>query len=394
MNRLFRVTTALLAVIVLTAACVAVPPAAPQPGDALSQVSVILTAFGDKDATYGETQPFLKALTDRIDRTPDSAYCAGLYEGKLSGQPVVVATTGTGSDNSGPCMQEILQMYDRRIKEVIWSGIAGASPAVGGIVDVKTGKLKAKPEPVMIGDVCISPLAWAYDLHFSSVADWKAAVDKGNDPVSTAGWYRMKESSGKADVIGFENVQQSVVADKTLADELLAAARGVTWPTLDADSQGVVSRFFPASAIRPVRVFDYTQCAEVAGDNFFHGVIEDRLSRQYLADLINTSGYASSKRTEEDVVVLSAMEAVAWGSVVQRWAAKTGVPIPLVIVRAASNYDHMPLDGDGQPRPGADGKPLTAMEDILHGFSDSGASFAAHTAALPVLKMFELRQRR
>jgi hypothetical protein len=377
---------------VLAAACVPIPAMAPQPGGATARLSIILTAFGDKAATYGETQPFLKALLGMVDRTPESAFCKGLYEGQLFGQPVVVATTGTGADNAGPCMHEILQMYGQRIKEVIWSGIGGVSPAVGGIVDVKTGKLKPQPEAVMIGDVCIGPLAWSYDLHFSSVADWKAAVDKGNDPVSTAGWYRMKESSGKADVIGFENVQQSVVADKTLADELLAAARTVDWPPLDADTQHVVSRFFPVSAVRPVRVFDYTQCAEVASSTFWHGVVEDRLSRQYLADLINASGYASSRRTEEDVVVLSAMEAVAWASVVQRWAAKTDAPIPLVIVRAASNYDHMPLDGDGQPRPGADGKPLTAMQDILRGFADSGASFAAHTAALPILKMFEMRQ--
>jgi hypothetical protein len=358
----------------------------------MPRVSVVLTAFGDKEATYGETQPFLKALSGIEDRTLDAAFCKGLYEGQFFGQPVVIATTGTGADNSGPCMQEILGMYGQRIKEVIWSGIGGVSPAVGGIVDVKTGKLKPGPEAVMIGDVCISPLAWSYDLHFSSVADWKAAVDKGDDPVSTAGWYPMKESSGKADVIGFENVQQAVIADKALADELLAAARQVAWPPLDADTQRVVGRFFPVSAVRPVRVFDYTQCAEVASNTFFHGVVEDRLSRQSLAELINASGYAADKRTEDDVVVFSAMEAVAWASIVQRWTAKTDAPIPLVIVRAGSNYDHLPLDENGQPRPGADGKPMTAMADILLGFADSGASFAAHTAALPVLKMFEMRQ--
>jgi purine nucleoside permease len=372
-------------------------PASPPAGQGTAnapKVSVILTAFGDKDATYGETQPFLKALTAKVDRTPDTTYCKGLYEGKIFGQPVVIATTGTGSDNAGPCMQEILQIYNREIKEVIWSGIAGASPAVGGIVDTATGKLKTQFEPVMIGDVCISPLAWNYDLHFSSVADWKTAADRGDEPVPTTGWWLMKESSGKTDVIGLENVRQYVISDKALADELLAAARAVDWSPPDADTQSVVKRFFPDSPIRLVRVFDYTQCGEVAGDNFWHGVVEDRLSRQYLADLINASGYASRTLTEDDVVVMTSMEAVAWASVLARWTAKTGVPIPMVIVRAASDYDHMPLDEDGRPRPGADGRPMTAMEAILQDFQQSGASFAWQNAARPVLKMFELRQRR
>ncbi len=60
--------------------------------------TVILTAFGDPEATYGETQPFLKALQDKVVRTPDSAFCEGVYEGLISGQPVVVVTTGTGGD--------------------------------------------------------------------------------------------------------------------------------------------------------------------------------------------------------------------------------------------------------------------------------------------------------
>jgi hypothetical protein len=39
--------------------------------------------FGDKDATFGESQPYLKVLTDRLDRTPDATYCEGLYEDKI-----------------------------------------------------------------------------------------------------------------------------------------------------------------------------------------------------------------------------------------------------------------------------------------------------------------------
>jgi len=125
--------------------CLAAPAAASdatsEPGCGLGQqcanhwppfgrVSIILSAFGD--ASGGETQPFLDVLAHKVDRTRDATYCGAVYEGTISGQPVVVVTTGMGADNSGPCMQELLYWYGTRIREVIWSGIGGASPAIGG----------------------------------------------------------------------------------------------------------------------------------------------------------------------------------------------------------------------------------------------------------------------
>lgn len=362
------------------------PPPAANPAR-----TIILTAFGDAKATYGETQPFLLALQDRVDRTQDSAFCEGVYEGTISRQSVVVVTTGTGGDNAGPCMQELLQTYDTEIKEVIWSGIGGATPAVGGLVDAK-GARRPDAEAVMIGDVCISALSWNYDLHFSSVSDWAAAAQSGERYDPAGGWWPMKTPNGQTSVPGFENVRQYVVADKQLADELLAAAGQVAWPQMDAGVQEKVERYFSAEQVRPVRVFDYTQCGEVGGNDFWHGVVEDRLSRQYLAGLIAASGYAgSSEVTEENVVVFSAMEAQAWMSVLARWNEHYGAAIPMAVIRAASNYDHLPLDADGNPPLGPNGEPLTAMDDINAGFQEGGTAFAAGNAAAPVLKLLELR---
>ena len=59
---------------------------------------------------------------------------------------------------------------------------------------------------------------------------------------------------------------------------------------MDSGVQEKVERYFSSDQVRPVRVFDYTQCGEVGGNNFWHGVVEDRLSRQYLAGLIAASG--------------------------------------------------------------------------------------------------------
>lgn len=282
-------------------------------------------------------------------------------------------------------------MYGSGVNEVIWAGIGGVTPAVGGLVD-GSGKRRSDAEPVMIGDVCISTVTWNYDLHFSSVSDWAAAAQAGERYDPAGGWWSMKSPTGTTEVLGFDNVRQYVTATTALADELLAAAGQVTWPTMDSSVQEKVERYFPSTALRPVRVFDYTQCGEVGGDNFWHGVVEDRLSRQYLAGLIAASGYPGGEdASEETVVSFSAMEAQAWMSVLQRWNEHYAVDIPMTVIRAASNYDHLPLDAEGNPPLGPDGQPLTAMDDILEGFQEGGESFAASNAAAAVLKMLEGR---
>ena len=298
-------------------------------------ISIILTAFGD--AGSGETQPFLNMLENKVDRTSASAFCKGVYEGQLSGQSVVIVTTGTGSDNSGPCTQELLSEYGTRIKEIIWSGIGGATPAVGGLVN-QAGQMRNPVEPVMIGDVCISALSWNYDLHFSSVTDWaNASRTAGHRYNPAGGWWPMKDSNGKSTVIGFENVQLFTIASKALADELRVAAQQVLWPPIDPEVLPKVERYFSADQIRPTRIFDSTQCGEVASNDFWHGVVEDRLARQYLASLIAASGYGPATTSEDEVVVFSAMESATWMSIVARWNQHYGVNIPMAVIRAASN---------------------------------------------------------
>ena len=176
------------------------PPATPS-----APRTVILTAFGG--AGFGETQPFWVAMQEMVTRTLDSAFCEGVYEGEISGQPVVLATTGTGSDNSGPCMQELLTMYGTGVNEVIWAGIGGVTPAVGGLVD-SAGRRRPDAEPVMIGDVCISTVTWYYDLHFSSVSDWAAAAQAGERYDPAGGGWSMKPPTGTTEMFGFDNARE------------------------------------------------------------------------------------------------------------------------------------------------------------------------------------------
>ena len=355
--------------------------------------SLILTAFGDASGTFGESQPFLERLTDPVDRTRESAYCTVVVEGDLYGQPVTVVVTGTGGGNAGPCAQEMLGWYSPNIKEVIWSGIGGATPAVGGMYD-RAGRVLGNPA-VMIGDVCVGVASWSWDLHFSNVNDWASRRNPPSDIYGpSGGWWEMVDSQGKQVVPGFQNVRQFVVADRGLADEVLAAAEGVSLPKRPASVTEQIARFHKdPKTWREPTFYSYRECGgEVSGDDFWHGATEDRLARDYMSALMRSSG-VNAKANPGNIVVFSAMEAVPWMSAVERWNAQFKTTIPMVVIRAASNYDQIPLRANGQPVLNKRGKPMTAMQDILLGFDDTSSAYAATTAAAPVLRMFELRER-
>ena len=353
--------------------------------------SIILNAFGDVQATYGESKPFLDVMTNKVDRTQESAYCIGVVEGDLYGQPVTVAITGTGGGNSGPCAQEMLGWYAPNIKEFIWSGIGGVTPAVGGMYN-DAGRNLDNP-PVMIGDRCIGVLAWNYDLHFSSVNDWAAAHSKPSRLYGPAGgWWPMMNAQGEEVAPGFDNVQQFAVAGTALADEVLRASTSITEPTRPASVTRKILRFHPdRSQLREAKSFSYRMCGgEVSADNFWHGIPEDKLARRYMANLMRVSGVNPNAKPS-NIVAFSAMEATPWMTAVTRWNAQFGTNFPMVVVRAASNYDLVPLRANGQPVLGKDGKPLDAMQAIDAGFDDQSSAYAAASAAAPILRMFQLR---
>jgi hypothetical protein len=85
------------------------------------------------------------------------------------------------------------------------------------------------------------------------------------------------------------------------------------------------------------------------------------------------------------------MEASGWMGALTKWNTANGLAIPMAVVRAASNYDQVPLNRDGTPVKGPDGRPLTALQDIKLGFKTAGADYAISNAAAPVLALFASR---
>lgn len=172
----------------------------------------------------------------------------------------------------------------------------------------------------------------------------------------------------------------------------MAASESVILPERPTSVTDKIARFHPNEKTwREPIYYSYTESGgEVSGDNFWHGATEDKLARKYMSALMRASGINPNAKAN-NIAVFSAMEAVPWMSAVKRWDDQHGTETPIVVIRAASNYDQIPLRRNGSPVLGKNGKPLTAIEDINLGFDDTSSAYAAYIAAAPVLRMFELR---
>jgi hypothetical protein len=140
--------------------------------------------------------------------------------------------------------------------------------------------------------------------------------------------------------------------------------------------------FPPKFQTRVPRIFNYTQCTELSGYNYWSGVPEDDQMRKLASQAINyvtlkpklarkcdSSEATGAKRpakctTSENVIGYTSMEAVAWMTVlmnhnikVRRWNQRIGMQnftnyqfplkeLDFTNVRGMSDYDHPPLCWD------------------------------------------------
>ena len=329
-------------IVVLVVAAALVVPASVSAAPTPPRLSVILSAYsypGPNGQWLGESGPFVNALTERADVTGTLPYCTQSWTGKLYGQPVLVVTMGTAKlESSQSAMNIIFSDYWSQVKEVIWSGIAGFSPRVGGYA--------GQGEPTIIGDVCIADRVGNWDLTFSSM-------------VTQSFW-----------PMDWPNRADRAEGDKALADELYAAAQKVQWPPLPAGPVANFKKYFPSDLPRQPKAW-YGNCAEVTSDNFWHSSLDDAFARQQVAALFAT--------TPDKVIAVTAMEVLSWMQAVNDAETITGRDIKLAYVRSSSNFD--------QPW---DEAKITGQESIKAGMDGGGSDYGCITAALPVLKMFDL----
>jgi len=328
------------------------------------KVSVILTGFGSKNdegVWQGEIAPFTRNLASGVDMGENFKTCPVAYEGYLYGERVLVSSSGMGKVSTAACLTQILNYYKNDVKEVIFVGIAGISPSKGGILDESGNKRDS--EPAMLGDVCINSLAFDFDQqHYTS--------DKaGSKTPSPLFWNQESVFSSRF-----------VINANGLANDLVEASARVDWPVAPSDVSDINTLYHGAS--RAVRVWGPNECIEATGDLYWHDLALDRRAREIAADFMSQALGISLK--PEDVLIVTSMEASSAGYVVKEWNRSSSSNINFAYVRSASNFDHPYLNP-------ANLVALNGQDSVAKLSSTGAGSFAIETAALPVLRMFELR---
>lgn len=318
------------------------------------RISVVLTGFGEADENgkwSGEAAPFMQHLDKVVDKSSEINMCQSAFLGQIYGNPALVVVSGMAKVNTTACLSQIFSIYGLRVKEVIVAGIGGISPTRGG------------KEPVMLGDVCISSLAVDFDLqHYSA--------DAGGLGVSVPQFWPQQSTFSS----------QSGKGTPVLADELYSASGKVVWPQTAANVVAVNALYHGDS--RAPKAWGPRECMEVSSDLYWHDIKADGRARELAASYMNQVFESDTKPA--DMVVVTSMEAVPAVVLINKWNKNNYAETSFAYVRGASNFDQVYLDAQGNPA--KDGR--ASIEDLkARGLSE----YAIGTAALPVLKMFELR---
>jgi len=285
----------------------------------------------------------------RVDVSSELPYCEKAFLGQIYSQPVLAVTMFSSKVPTAECAMNLVNSrFMTEGTEFIWSGISGFSPRVGGYVD-STG------EPTVIGDVCISHVAVDWDLTFSSMT---------------------KQEFWPMD---WPSKTEYTIGDEALAEELYLAALQVVWPPLPDAPRDNVTKYHGAEAVRLPKAW-FSNCAEATGDNFWHSALDDAQARRKISVLFDKIGQSLPP---EQIIAVTAMEQTGWMNVLEDTAVIRGKPISFAYVRSSSNFDQ-PWLVNGE-------EAVTGKESIDAGMNAGGGDFGCITAALPILKMLELR---
>jgi hypothetical protein len=327
-------------------------------------LTVLVSGYGGKDDSgnwTGESSPFLRKMENIEDVSNSFFNCQNVYEGKLYGNRVLMVTTGMAKVNTTACVSQIFQSYGERVSGVIVVGTAGVTPVKGGALDT-VGKLR-NGENVMVGDVCINFMAVDFDLQYYS------SDSAGTNLPRPEFWQFSDNFPGG-----------SIVGSSVLANELSDASLQVSWPDVP-EKVAEINNIYHGTSRKP-KVWSTKECMEVTSDLYWNDLGADMLARKMVAKKINEQ-YKTSV-TANDVLVAASMEAVPAGLLVEKYNRFSGASIKFAYVRGASNFDQVYLTPDGIPAASF------ASDQRLTEHSD-GTEYAIEVAALPVLKMMELR---
>lgn len=279
--------------------------------------------------------------------------CYNATVGYLAGRRVVQVVTGEGHATAQMCAFQVLTC-SAVVKEIIFFGIAGFSPRVGGVLDPASGcNPPSKPSPSSIvkpGDICVTNLAINWDCQ---AGPWDQLAGAFPQECSVPGNPNQPFVNANNTVIGgpqgwscFVNPVppkgSSELSQTMILGTADAAAVKPTAPVKEwtewywgNTSFGMNSSFTPNINASPT-VYPPSMCAELDSVFWWSGLPFEIQARYIVAQAVGA-------KSSLDVIAVSAMEAVGIVAAANNAERLTGISVPYTIVRAASNYVHQPV---------------------------------------------------
>jgi len=143
-------------------------------------------------------------------------------------------------------------------------------------------------------------------------------------------------------------------------------------------------------------VLDSGLCVENSGNDYWCGMPEDQICRNFTAVTLNqaiTHFDSEASLSDSDVICIAAMEGYAFIQTVNAWntvyTAKGAKPIRVANLRGVSDYTHPPTILNS-----TDGKYYQSMPSyqwLPIGYGFGGYELAIQTSTLPILSLFQTR---
>jgi hypothetical protein len=313
-------------------------------------VTVIFTA--DPGTSYGgkgENWILLEQLKN--PRNVSFPQCWSASSGSLSGNKVLLVTTGEGPQIAQSCAADVLRC-SAVIKETLFFGTAGMSPRLGGILNPPKCELPTTNGTLTRpGDICITKNAINFDCQTAPWVNvsinWPEECTATGDPTSPFNPQELAEIG----VSGYRGWGCFTTPNggntplvKELEDVADSAVAGVTAPLSvqqyasywwGNQSAALNVDWMPNTAAPP-HIYRSTECSEASSVLWWQGAPFDYLVRQMV-------GIAVANDTTVPTIAASAMESIGFLASIERAADLTKKQIPYAIIRSASDFDMSPV---------------------------------------------------
>jgi hypothetical protein len=268
-----------------------------------------------------------------VDGACQSAFMGTLQLRNGSVANVVLATTGIGAVSAALCTSALLRLSSLQFLEIIFVGTSGFSPVLGGFEPTAPGGCHAQSRPttIAVGSVCVTSTAIDGSCGECISNPYADGSDLPNECARP-------NCANHTSTSLFGTCSESF--PNGLAASIVASNNGTTFPVQPSVvAAGSASWWGSHEAVDaytrqhpPLIPTLHTNCAEVDAHQIWVGAPLDYLCREYTAELLGL--------TPASALCMVAMESTGFLQAVRQSQQKS---VKVAIVRAASNWDMLPL---------------------------------------------------